>query len=1435
MALGVLGFFVLVIAVAAVWIVIWVQSETGQTWLAKVVSRAVSSEVQQVHLEKLLVSPRGIIRLQSFQIKDADGAWLHGENLEIRLDVYELLKKKLLIEDARLQSIAMTRVPQGSPPDEEDRPFRLVVPPLPQIEVQHFNVDRAVIDSAVIGETQVFKLKAYADLGGSTSLATVEVDRLEGADGLVKLRAELDAATQDLDLNLLVEEAPGGMAPKLLGLEASGFKAELTGKGPIDRLKGHVNAAFTQAGALDADFMVQQAEDITVDLHGTSSISPSLAPERFRPLLQEPTQFGLRFVSGDSGMAVENLEIKATQARLAVSAQAGPEFERVVGDFSLEILKALPPDMLNGLILETGSKLTGTLTEAEGTHTLAISAVVPKADFKDMSVSAAHLTAQLTNNGGVKEPLAGLKGLGELRVSELRLSKDQPSFQDIQTRFSADMPDLSRVNIQSLEIQTPWMQSKVNGHVTLDDFLAGLAAEIRIPDIGRTPFKTVLTGALQLTSRVTGSLMTPDLSITADGDLSGLSGLPVAVGKLTGDRLAISAKIGLQQSQLQFQDVAITGLSRLTADGKMDIDKQVAEADFRVSLPENLEFPFASLLKISGPTSIQGSLSGPLSGFDLRVQAEAGKLESGGYILAKPRARVQMSGVPAKIKGHAELESDTTGGAVAAFGDFQLNGTDIQLSGFQVKAPGAEISAKAVINRRTGLANGQADFSIKDLGLIGAFTGLKLAGSTKGTVGLKAREATQYVDIDLEASKLAINEIRSDRLSVKAENVALTGEPSGRARVNATGLQASDLRFDKIRLNLENSTEGARVAGDAEGKWKRALNVSFDALVGKTGGTSRLTLNRLSGKIGKNRFQQSRALQITYSSRELTVRDLALGIGPGRITGFGSLTGTEVESNLSITNLPLETAMFFIDTGLVGIIDGRVQLNGPAKGPTGRADLELKGVRPAGPDYASVSPLVIALNLNLAKSLITGKADIAGLDEKPGRAEFSLPLRFSIKPFNATVPKGGNLSAKASASVDLSLLPVLLSLDNQSLTGSAQADLRVAGKINNPQITGQILVADGRYENVRIGALFDRINAQIKASGSKLEITQATATDGEGGKIQAQGKIDMNPESQYPYQLMLNFQGAKLIRLDLLNARCWGDIDLKGNTAGADLGGSIKMDPIVLNIPNKSGPDVPNLEIKEINVPAGTEAPAPKKTDGFRLNLDIGLEMPGRAHVRGRGLDTEWQGKLKVQGTSVKPQVKGRLDLVRGRFDFLGRTFRLTEGTLTFSGAYPPLPFINVTGEVTAGDIAALVNITGPATSPKLELSSTPSLPKDEILSRVLFGRNLNTISAIQALRLAQAANQLAGGGGPDLDIMGKARDTLQLDDIDIGQTDEGAGTVGVGKYINEDIYVRAEKDLTPGDGKVTVEIEIGPSFSLETQTGGSSAGKFGVNWKKDY
>ena len=1435
-ALAALGIVAIILVVAVVWIAIWLQSESGQARIADMISRMASSDTTQVRLEKLLITPSGMIRLRSFEIGDKDGVWLKGENLEARLDFFELINKKVLIEYARVQSVNMARSPQGGPPDKETKPFRLVIPPLPLIEAHNVEVNRAVIGPAVLGDAQVLSLKAYADLGGDTSVAVLEIDRMEGPQGHARIRAELDKATQRLGLNVSVKEAPEGFIPKLVGAPTSDFAADLTGEGPVDRFVGQIKLSAAEAGEINADFVVRQKDAMTVDLNGDAKLRPDLLPEQFQSLAAEPTHFSLRFTTDDSGYSVENLEIDALSARLSASAKADSNLERVVGDFRLETLQPPPPEMLYGLALEPGTRLSGSLTEAEGVHTLTLTAALPGVEYKDMRAKGAKLEAQVSNTGGIKSPLAGLRASGDLGVAELRLSKGQEPFRDIQAQFHVDLPNTKLLNIQSLEVSSPWLQSKISGRLGLSDSNIDADADIRIADLSQTPVQTGLSGALRLSSKVKGLLSSPDLSIVVDGELTDLGGLPASAMRLTGDRLTLAAKVAVQQSQLRFQEVTVKGLSTLTADGRLDLNKRVADAAFRAALPEKIEFPFSTPLTVSGPTTIQGNLSGPLDGFDIGIQAEASKLESGGQVVSHPRLNLKMSGIPARIKGRADLEAETTGGPVTAAGDFQLDKSVFQISSFQAKAPGAEISATASIHTQTGLTDGRADFAIKDLGLIGMFTGMKMAGSSKGTAQLAARQNVQLADIDIEASQLAIDNIRIDRLTVKAQDLALTGAPSGQARLDAVDVQSGELRFKKAGLTIASQGKAINIDGRAIGAWNGPISLSFAALLEKTGSATYLSLNRFSGKIGKHGFNQAGALRVYYSAKDLSLKGLNLTIDSGRVQGDIELSGERIASNLQITSLPLEIATLFSDTGLIGSIDGRINLTGPVKSPTGAATLQIKGVRPAGPDYKTVPPLSVSLNLNLARDILMGKADISGLSKDPGHADFTLPMKFSLKPFSMSIPEGGTLTGSVSAKVDLSLLPVLLSLDNQTLTGTAQADLKVSGQMKNPQISGQVIIADGRYVNARVGALFDRINAEIKANGSRLEITKLTATDGEGGQITGQGDIDVASGGQFPYRLALNFQGAKLIRLDIINARCWGDISLTGNAHGADLKGAVKTDPIVLTIPEKSGPDIPDLEIREINAPTSEEVPQEKKPEErYRLNLDIGIDMPGRAYVRGRGLDTEWQGKLKIQGSSSNPRVRGRLDLVRGRFDFLGRTFRLTEGTLVFSGNSPPLPFINVTGEAVTGEITALVSITGPATSPKLELLSTPQLPQDEILSRVLFGRNLNTISAIQALRLAQAANQLAGGGGPNLDLLGKARETLQLDDLDIGQTDEGGSTVGVGKYISEDIYVRAEKDLSPSDGSVTVEIEVGPSFSLETQTGGSSGGKFGVNWKKDY
>jgi translocation and assembly module TamB len=86
-------------------------------------------------------------------------------------------------------------------------------------------------------------------------------------------------------------------------------------------------------------------------------------------------------------------------------------------------------------------------------------------------------------------------------------------------------------------------------------------------------------------------------------------------------------------------------------------------------------------------------------------------------------------------------------------------------------------------------------------------------------------------------------------------------------------------------------------------------------------------------------------------------------------------------------------------------------------------------------------------------------------------------------------------------------------------------------------------------------------------------------------------------------------------------------------------------------------------------------------------------------------------------------------------------------------------------------------------------------------------------------------------------DFMDRTRQVMGLDQLDIGQSGEDLeGTsVRAGKYLRDDIYIEMEQGLGPDSGKVSVEVELTPNISVESEVGIDAQGGVGVNWKWDY
>jgi len=288
-----------------------------------------------------------------------------------------------------------------------------------------------------------------------------------------------------------------------------------------------------------------------------------------------------------------------------------------------------------------------------------------------------------------------------------------------------------------------------------------------------------------------------------------------------------------------------------------------------------------------------------------------------------------------------------------------------------------------------------------------------------------------------------------------------------------------------------------------------------------------------------------------------------------------------------------------------------------------------------------------------------------------------------------------------------------------------------------------------------------------------------------------------------------------------------------------------------ITIPDHLPPSVTRLKVVELNsrgTKGSTSRPKNTEPPAVPAALDLELAVPGRVFVRGHGLDSEWNGHVKITGTSEAPRIAGSLNALRGTFDVLGKSFKITRGRITFDGDPKLDPAIDISAEVTSGDVTAQVLVGGLASNPTITLTSTPALPRDEILARVLFDRGVGQITAAEGIQVAQAAETLAGGGPGVLD---RIRSRVGLDRLVFGSAPAGtassnlspatggnaaAGTaVSGGKYVAEGVYIGAAQGLSPQSSKVTVEIQVRPHVTVETDLSQSAGTGIGLNYKYDY
>jgi len=298
------------------------------------------------------------------------------------------------------------------------------------------------------------------------------------------------------------------------------------------------------------------------------------------------------------------------------------------------------------------------------------------------------------------------------------------------------------------------------------------------------------------------------------------------------------------------------------------------------------------------------------------------------------------------------------------------------------------------------------------------------------------------------------------------------------------------------------------------------------------------------------------------------------------------------------------------------------------------------------------------------------------------------------------------------------------------------------------------------------------------------------------------------------------------------------DVRASGRLDDVWIEGTATLQRVMLSLQQNFSASIPELDVVEINRPdvLAPSRPAPKPSrSNRRVSFDLNIAAPGRLYIKGRGLDSEWSANLDVGGTLEEPRLRGGLHLVRGSFSFLGRRLGLTQCGIIFDGGWPPIPQVDILAAATTAEMLIYLRIYGPLHNLQIELRSDPSHPKNEILAMLLFGKSPSDLTAFEALRMAYGINLLSGG----FDAMRTldSQSFIPLDQIGLRQDNNNDTLVTVGKYLNDYIYLEADKALKSESQSLQVQVNLTHYLQLRARASNleDEGQSLYLHWHRDY
>lgn len=847
----------------------------------------------------------------------------------------------------------------------------------------------------------------------------------------------------------------------------------------------------------------------------------------------------------------------------------------------------------------------------------------------------------------------------------------------------------------------------------------------------------------------------------------------------------------LVDARQQGDDVELRNVSVLGGSGRLD-------AKGALTLAEPGRFRFDGTLKAFDPAEFGAYPAA-------RINAS---FASHGRFADEPQAAVRFSIGDSRFRNQPLAGEGTLSLSARRVWDVK---TSVQLGGSRLVASGA-----------LGNPADRLDFQIDSDNLAALAPEIGGVGHASGFV--EGRFAAPTGNVRVQASNLSWR--RQYRLASLQASILMGKGIDGPLHVESSlrGLVAPQLRVDRASLNADGTRDNHTLQllaknasfdlqGRFAGGWRENAGWRGEALELVNRGDYAFTLlSPARLEVGPRRLNLNEA-RVDLAGGALRVHELAYEAG--RISSRGEFRGLPLAylKRFVQGNEDFETNLTLGGTWQLAVadrVDGRVAL-----WREGGDIAYLSNVEYLQEPKLAFGLDRFTLDMEAVNNRLQVRAEANGAQLGSVKAE----ARSELSRRDGAWGIAGDAPVRGRADLAVKTLswlqPILESA--VSFDGALDAQLRFDGRMAQPAVAGSLSGTRFSLALLDQGVKFTDGRFKAEFRDRLLQLNELTLRGGKG-TLDGTGRLALE-------------NGAPSLRLDLrakeLEVLASPDrqLTLSGTSELSVAGQAVrvaarlKADRGLIELPKAETPT-----LSRDVVVLGRETPPAIKKPPYQIAYDLDLDLGERFVVKGKGLDAQLGGALKLTGTQeALPSSRGSIRVVKGTYEAYGQQLEIERGFLNFQG---PLdnPGLNIVAMRKNQLVEAGVSVAGTARAPLVTLVSNPTVPDGQKLSWLVLGHGTEDSSPQEFNALQIAARALFSAGG-SASLQQRVADATGLDKIGL----KGAGglestVLTVGKRISSRAYLTYEQGLASTSTLLKINYLLTQALSLRVQAGQSPA-----------